>query len=116
MAPNRTVHWVDVTLDTAANPKVTVEPDQLHVSKGKVTIKWQPADGQEDDWTFEWIRKPDKTSDLDDPPFSDTKVEDQEIEIEDDNEDGTLAEYHYAISVKKGEVSYNTDPRIINHS
>ena len=61
------------------------------------------------------MRKANKADALDDPPFSNTKVEDQEIEIEDDNEDGNSAgTYDYAISVTKDGVSYNTDPRIIN--
>ena len=115
MQQEPTEYNVAVTLDTSASPPVTVDPADLGVDPGKAKVKWQPASGQADEWAFEWVRRPDKTSDLPDPPFSNTKVEAQEIEIEDDNEDGAYAgTYDYAISVTKDGVSYNTDPRITN--
>ncbi len=90
-----------------------MDPDCL---TGKAKIKWQPASGQEDQWAFEWVRKSDKTTALDNPPFSNTKVEDQKIEIEDDNEVETTTYYDYAISVTTEDgTSYDTDPRITNN-
>lgn len=86
----------------------TDSADPLDVDKGKAKIKWQPIDGQQDQWRFTGL------GGLPTPPFSGRKVEPQEIEIEDDNEGGDQPDYHYQIEIVANGATFSPDPRIRN--
>lgn len=91
---------VQVSLDTTADPPVTVNPRVHNVNNGNQTIKWERANNQ----TFTFT----SLSGLPDPPFGTPSISDSEITITDNNT-GPVA-YGYTIVVSLNGVQYSTAP------
>lgn len=91
---------VQVSLDTTANPPVTVNPRVHDVNRGNQTIKWERANNQ----TFSFS----SLSGLPNPPFGTPSISDSEISISDDNTGA--AAYGYTIVVSYNGNQYSTAP------
>lgn len=92
---------VQVSLDTSANPPVTVNPRVHNVDNGNQTVKWERANNQ----TFTFA----SLSGLPNPPFgTPPTVSDSEITISDDNT--SAAAYGYTIVVNYNGQQYSTLP------
>jgi len=89
---------VQVSLDTTANPPVTVSPRIHDVNRCNHTIKWERASNQT--FTFTTLNG------LPNPPFGTASISDTEITIPDDNK-GAVA-YGYTIVVTLNSVQYST--------
>jgi len=103
-----------VTLNTNANPPVTVVEGNLSVGKHDYRIIWKPASG-ETGWTFKAITQPDRFSALTNPPFTCVSVSSGQIVVDDDNKhDVDHGTWSYSICVTDGTNNYWSDPEIIN--
>ncbi|HET7556799.1 MAG TPA: hypothetical protein VFK08_01845 [Rhodanobacteraceae bacterium] len=91
---------VQVSLDTTANPPVTVNPRVHDVNQGNQTIKWERASNQT--FTFSSL------TGLPTPPFGTPTVSDSEITVTDNNT--SAAAYGYTIVVTYGGQQYGTAP------
>jgi hypothetical protein len=91
---------VQVSLDTSANPPVTVQPRVHNVNRGNETIKWERASNQT--FTFSSL------TGLPNPPFGTPGVSDTEITITDNNTSADA--YGYTIVVMLNGVPYSTAP------
>jgi hypothetical protein len=92
---------VQVSLDTSADPPVTVNPQVHNVNQGNQTVKWERANNE----TFTFA----SLSGLSNPPFDSPGVSDSEISITDNNT-GTDAYYAYTIVVNYNGQQYSTAP------
>jgi hypothetical protein len=90
---------IQVSLDTTADPPVTVNPRVHDVNQGNHTIKWER--GSNETFTFTSL------TGLPDPPFGPPSVSDDEITISDDNTSAVA--YGYTIVVTLNGVEYSTD-------
>jgi len=96
---------VQVSLDTSANPPVTVHPRVHDVNSGNQTIKWERASNQ----TFTFT----SLTGLPDPPFGTPSVSDSEISVTDNNR--SAAAYGYTVVVTYNNQQYSTgssQPRV----
>src|SRR5690348_8981212 len=91
---------VQVSLDTTANPPVTVNPRVHDVNRGNQTVTWERASNQT--FTFSSL------SGLPNPPFGTPSVSDSEITVSDNNT-GPVA-YGYTIVVTYNNQQYSTAP------
>lgn len=93
---------VEVSLNTSANPPVTVNPQIHHVNQGNQTIEWKPANNQS--FTFFSLS-------IDGNPscFGTPNVSNGEITVTDDNP-GTDTYYPYTIVVTSSGVPYSSAP------
>lgn len=91
---------VQVSLDTTADPPVTVNPRVHDVNNGNQTIKWERASNQ----TFTFT----SLTGLPNPPFDTPSVSASEITVTDNNTGA--AAYGYNITVTLNNVSYGTAP------
>jgi len=91
---------VQVSLDTSANPPVTVNPRVHDVNNGNQTIKWERASNQ----TFTFT----SLTGLPNPPFGTPSVSDSEITVTDNNT--SAAAYGYTIVVTYNGQQYSTSP------
>lgn len=91
---------VQVSLDTTADPPVTVNPRVHDVNSGNQTIKWERASNQ----TFTFT----SLTGLPNPPFGTPSVSASEITVTDNNT--SAAAYGYNITVTLNNVSYSTAP------
>jgi hypothetical protein len=89
---------IKVSLDTSANPPVTVDPDCHNVNQGNETIIWVRAANQVD-FDFSSLTIPD-------PPFGVPSIADSEISVTDQND--TPETYSYTISVTYGGNTYTS--------
>jgi hypothetical protein len=105
---------LQVKLDTAATPPVTVVQDTMPVGKHRYELNWVPATG-ESGWVFTAITQTDQVTALPDPPFSSPTITNSQITVTDDNKDpdehGT---YSYSICVTANGTAYWSDPEILN--
>lgn len=92
---------VQVSLNTSANPPVSVNPQVHDVNQGNQTVKWERANNQ----TFTFA----SVSGLPNPPFSNLSVSDSEVTISDDNP-GVDAYYLYTIVVNYNGQQYSSAP------
>jgi hypothetical protein len=94
---------IEVKLNTAANPPVTVQPQIHSVNRGNETITWVPFAQQ--NFTFVSL------TGLPNPPFSNLSVTDAKITITDDNQNtGAPVDYLYTVVVCSGGVEYSSAP------
>lgn len=93
---------VEVSLNTSANPPVTVNPQIHSVNQGNQTIKWKPASNQ--NFTFTSLS-------IDGNPscFGTPSVSASEITVTDNNT-GTDTYYAYTVVVTSNGVSYSSAP------
>jgi len=91
---------VQVSLDTSANPPVTVNPRVNNVNGGNQTINWERASNQ----TFTFT----SLTGLPNPPFGTPSVSDSEITVTDNNR--SAAAYGYTIVVTYNNQQYSTVP------
>ncbi|MHB8448498.1 MAG: hypothetical protein ACYC7G_06440 [Rudaea sp.] len=92
---------VQVSLNTNANPPVTVQPQIHDVNRGNQTIKWERASNQ----TFTFT----SLSGLPNPPFSNLSVSGSEISVVDNNQNnGPDVYYPYTIVVTLNGVQYSS--------
>lgn len=91
---------VQVSLDTSANPPVTVSPRVHDVNSGNQTINWERASNQ----TFTFT----SLTGLPNPPFGTPSVSDSEITVTDNNR--SAAAYGYTIVVTYNGQQYSTAP------
>lgn len=92
---------VQVSLDTSANPPVTVNPQIHNVNNGNQTIKWERANNQ----TFTFT----SLSSLPNPPFGQPSISDSEITITDNNQNNGPDQYYpYTIVVTQNGVQYSS--------
>jgi len=91
---------IQVSLDTSANPPVTVQPRVHDVNNGNQTIKWERASNQ----TFTFT----SLSGLPNPPFGTPSVSSSEITVTDNNTSAVA--YGYNIVVTLNGVQYSTAP------
>ncbi len=92
---------VQVSLNTNANPPVTVNPQIHDVNPGNGTIKWERANNQ----TFTFA----SLSWLPNPPFGTPSVSDSEITVTDNNP-GVNTYYPYVIVVNYNGQPYSSAP------
>jgi len=94
---------IQVSLNTSANPPVTVQPPIHDVNNGNQTIKWERASNQ----TFTFT----SLSGLPNPPFSSPSVSATEISVVDNNQNnGPAVYYPYTIVVTQNGVQYSSSP------
>lgn len=91
---------VQVSLDTSADPPVTVNPRVHDVNRGNQMVTWERASNQT--FTFSSL------SGLPNPPFGTPSVSDSEITVTDDNR--SAAAYGYTIVVTYNGQQYSTAP------
>lgn len=93
---------VQVSLNTSANPPVTVNPQVHDVNQGNQTVKWERANNQ----TFTFA----SLSGLPSPPFgASPTISDSEMSITDNNP-GTDTYYAYTITVNYNGQQYSSSP------
>lgn len=97
---------VTISLDTSADPPVSVDNPTLEVSSGLHTITWVPAAGQ----TFTFPSDGALTG-LPSPPFT-THVEENSITASDNNGPGYQNYYVYTLTVLYGGQQYSTEAKI----
>ncbi|MGN6312173.1 MAG: hypothetical protein ACTHMO_00255 [Rhodanobacteraceae bacterium] len=95
---------VQVSLDTSADPPVTVNPRVHDVNSGNQTIKWERASNQ----TFTFT----SLTGLPNPPFGTPSVSDSEITVTDNNT--SAAAYGYTVLVTYNNQQYSTAPSRLN--
>jgi len=112
--PNDT-HTIRVSLDTSADPPVSLDPWDLDLKhKGTHKVVWKPADGTAE-FTFYSLRIDEKTylnptsggSPGKNSPLSDINVSDEKITLK-DKVDGTI-DFPYVLVVLSGNNTYSTE-------
>jgi len=92
---------IEVKLNTANNPPVTVQPQIHSVNQGNHTISWVPF--AQENFTFVSL------TGLPNPPFSNLTVTDTQITVSDDNQNtGSAVEYAYVVVVCSDGVEYSS--------
>ena len=92
---------ITVSLNTSANPPVTVDQPTLSVGPGLQTITWVPAAGQNFSFT--------SLTGLPNPPFSQAHVSNGSISISDNNNGPGVQNYYtYTIVVTFNGQQYST--------
>ncbi|HEY2397240.1 MAG TPA: hypothetical protein VGH81_14860 [Rudaea sp.] len=98
---------IEVKLNTAASPPVTVQPRVHSVNHGNQTIEWVPF--AQENFTFVSL------TGLPNPPFSTPTVTDTKITVTDDNQNaGSAVDYFYTIVVCSDGVEYSSAPSRIS--
>lgn len=99
---------IQVSLDTAADPAVTVSPTTENVNEGNQTVEWVVA-AQQPSFTFVGVAFPGTSS-----PFTAVTISQDGSQMSvTDNNDNSGTDYPYVIMVNLGGVDYCSVPSSI---
>ncbi len=110
------MYIVEIKVDEAAVPPVTVVPDRFHVRRDEIEyILFTMDKHSEDDWDLEDLDFPAKA------PITDMRINQKTFLVRDDNRRKLRANkpldperYKYTVKVKKGTTVLENDPEVVN--